>query len=473
MMERLTDFRTADWDEQVSMLANEEIAQEVEAWIGSVAFAELRQLSSGGRHLAGGKRNLIVVPGVMGSMLQSSGEAGIWWVDMLRARDKLNSLALAPDGLTDLLPGVEIEPCALDLSYAPMRQAIAQSGYFGGSIQFPYDWRKPLAASAARLRDLIIKVYQDYGESVHLVGHSMGGLMIRITLMMYGDDLWSKVGKIVFIATPHYGSPSIAGYLKNHLWGFEQLAVIGAFLSRDTLRTLWGVLSLLPAPVPIYPGARNSGPHPCANFDLYDAGAYRLGLDAAATLRLQRALDAARKFYADLFNWHSNDLSPTQRGKMLQICGVGRKTLFRLEVKPGWLGLWEDVDKITNRTESDPHRDGDGRVPLASAELEKIELRYIKGTHGSLQNMPAVVGDVVAWITEQPLSLPDSASGALRGHLSGERTSMAPHLDGSAEFSPHDDEYDRYRDFSESQIRELVADWQAGKLSAVDMARIL
>ena len=129
----------------------------------------------------------------------------------------------------------------------PMRAAIADSGAYGGSIQFPYDWRKPLVASAGLLRDLILKASKDY-QPVHLIGHSMGGLMIRTALMLHGDELWPKVGRIVFIATPHYGSPSIAGYLKNHLWGFEQLALVGAFISRETFRSLWGVLSLMPAP---------------------------------------------------------------------------------------------------------------------------------------------------------------------------------------------------------------------------------
>jgi pimeloyl-ACP methyl ester carboxylesterase len=473
-MSRLTQFRIADWDEQVRMLADPDTACEVEQWLGPAAFAELRGLAGGARHLSGGgKKNLIVVPGVMGSMLQSSGEAGIWWLDMLRTRDRLDSLALAPDGLQDLDPGIEVEPCAIDIIYAPMRKAIAHSGEFGGSIQFPYDWRKPLSASADRLRKLIHRIHSDYGEPVHLAGHSMGGLMIRTALMLHGDELWPKIGKIAFIATPHYGSSSIAGYLKNHLWGFEQLAVIGAFLSRDTFRTLWGVLSLLPAPAQVYPGTRNGEPHPCANFDLYDAAAYRLGLDAVATIRLQRALDAAHKFHADLFEWHRSGLSPSQRGKMLQITGVGRKTLFRLEVKPGWLGKWEDVERITSRMPGDPNREGDGRVPQASADLEKIEIRYVKGEHSSVQNLAAVVQDTIAWFTHKPLALPDSPEAALGGHLSAAEESSAPHLDGSAALSRHDDEYDRYRDFSEARVRELVAEWQDGKLLSVDLARIL
>ena len=472
-MDKLEMFRKADWEEQAKMLGDEVTADVVEKWLGSAAFAELRQMSDGRGNLGGGKKNLIVVPGVMGSMLQSKGNGGIWWVDMLRARDRLNGLALAPDGIHDVDEGVEIDPCAIDITYAPMRDAIVKSGQFGGSIQFPYDWRKPLSASAERLRDLIIKTHLDYGESVHLLGHSMGGLMIRTALMLHGADLWPIIGKIVFIATPHYGSTSIAGYLKNHLWGWEQIAVLGAFLSRETFRSLWGVLSLLPAPVPIYPGTRNGGAHPCANFDLYDANAYRLGLGTAATVQLQRALDAAGAFHRDLFKWHANNLTADHRKRMLQISGVGRKSLFRLEVKQGWLGLWEDVDKITSRIEGDANREGDGRVPLTSAKLENIEHRYVKGDHGSIQNIPSVVKDALAWIADQPLSLPDTPAGALGEHLAADAASMAPNLDGSASFSRHDDEYDRFRDLSENELNELLVKFNAGQIPMVDLARIL
>lgn len=53
------------------------------------------------------------------------------------------------------------------------------------------------------------------GAPVHLVGHSMGGLLIRTVLME--PELWDQTGKIVYIGTPHFGSTSFAGYLKGHL----------------------------------------------------------------------------------------------------------------------------------------------------------------------------------------------------------------------------------------------------------------
>jgi hypothetical protein len=158
----------------------------------------------------------------------------------------------------------------------------------------------------------------------------MGGLMIRATLMKHGNILWPKVGKIVFIGTPHYGSPSIAGYLKNHLWGWDELAILGLFLSRDAFRSMRGVLSLLPAPCGVYPGTRHGQDQPYANFDMYDAKAWKLDLDNPATSSLQVVLDEFRDFHIQLHRWHM-DLLQIYKDRMLIIAGLRQETLFRLE----------------------------------------------------------------------------------------------------------------------------------------------
>jgi len=152
-------------------------------------------------------------------------------MDIARARDKLDQLRLNDSGKGDLDEDAVIVPGAVDLSYEPFCRAVARSNVFGGSVHFPYDWRKGMRESADAMCDTILGTYDDYGKKVYLVGHSIGGLMIRTTLMIHGKALWPKVDKIVYIGTPHYGSPSIAGYLKNHLWGWEQLATLSPLLS--------------------------------------------------------------------------------------------------------------------------------------------------------------------------------------------------------------------------------------------------
>src|SRR5262249_51463472 len=149
------------------------------------------------------------------------------------------------------------------------------------------------AHSAAALSDQVERMWTDSDrEPVHLVAHSMGGLLVRTALMLHGDRIWPKIGRIVFVGTPHAGSMAIGGSLKTPSGGFGLIAILGRSLGRATFRSPRGVLSLPPAPRGVYPGTRGGDDpqwgtdrhadaylHPCANFDLYDAGAWGLGLD--------------------------------------------------------------------------------------------------------------------------------------------------------------------------------------------------
>jgi pimeloyl-ACP methyl ester carboxylesterase len=421
-------------------------AEALTTLLGRAAYEEYRHLAEGldtGKHLAfGAPTNVVFIPGIMGSLLQSRTLGGIWWIDM-RTRDRIDQLALAPDGSHDAEVGNDIVPTTSDPAYDPFLRALLMAEGFGHEI-FAYDWRKSLTRSARSLRDAIVRIYgTNGGRAVHIVAHSMGGLLARAALLDHGDELWPKLGRIVFIGTPHYGAPAIAGYLKNHLWGFEMIAVLGLYLSRATLRSLWGVVDLLPAPRGIYPGTRpndrdtwrseagdDAYVHPCANFDLYDAGAWRLELDADETARLQTMLNATAHFHRRLYETHRS-LDQSLRDRMTVIAGVGYQTLFRIAYEPGFLGLWERAGKITHRVQDDPHRDGDGRVPLASAALENVSIRYARGVHGGLPNIPAVSEDVLRCLKNEAMQLPRTARAALGGHL-GEEASRAPHLDGSA-----------------------------------------
>jgi hypothetical protein len=103
---------------------------------------------------------------------------------------------------------------------------------------------------------------------------------------------------------------------------------------------------------------------------------------------------------------------------MAMIAGVGRKTLFRMEYRSGLGSIWKEMNKITDRVAGDPDREGDGRVPLTSAQLENVgALRYVEGTHGDLPNLPAVSADVFRWLRGESMQLPDIPEQALGDHL--------------------------------------------------------
>jgi pimeloyl-ACP methyl ester carboxylesterase len=484
--QRIFDFFKASPAEQRDQLAQPEVSQAAERYLGAESFAQYRaalQRINPTPTAFGAPKNLVVLPGVMGSMLESHTRGGTWWIDV-RTRDEIDKLRLSADGTRDDDIANDVRPTSIDPSYIPFNSAILDQPDFNHE-PFTYDWRKLLTASADRLRDLVVSMHADNGgQPVHLVGHSMGGLMLRTALMQHGDQLWPIVGRIVFLGTPHFGSTAMAGYLKNHLWGFEAMAALGLFLSRETFRSLWGILSLLPAPVGIYPGTRANDPHawtsadrgdpylhPCANFDMYRADAWHLDLDADGLANLQTALDAVAQFHKAIFDWHAS-LSADQLGRMLVIAGVGYQTLFRLSFDKTFFGLWDKTTKVTDRVPGDPHREGDSRVPLASAALDNVAIRYVQGVHGGLPNIPAVYEDTFRWLRGQPLELPETPAAAL---AVPPPPSLAPALDGAgrAMAAPGDDAGVWSLDPTPEQLTKLKAEVETQQPAWFNLTRVL
>lgn len=487
MEANLESFLAASTKDRLRMAQAPEMAQDLRSYFGQKAFEEYQQLAAklDTSHLAlTHPVNLIFVPGITGSLLQSKTKGGIWWIDA-RTRHHLNDLRLTPDGSTDANADDRIVPCAVDTSYEPFLTAILARDDFGHDV-FPYDWRKPFSASTTSLRDLIVKTYDENGNTpVHLVAHSMGGLMVRATLREH-PGLWTRIGRIVFVGTPHYGSQAMGGYLKNHFWGFELMALLGLYLSREAFRSMWGSLSLLPAPRGVYPGTRSDDQdpwsdlrspygHPCSNFDMYDAESWKLGLSPSETKALQTVLDAAATMHRDLHQWHQSLMNEFHK-RMLVIAGVGYKTLFRLEYDPQFFGLWEKTVKITERRPGERHRDGDGRVPIASALLEHVTTRYVRGVHGGLTNIPAVYEDVFRWLNEKEPALPDSPDGALSQHLApGDGESSAPSLDGTDKTFPFSDDPGLWMlsGPDAGRLKQLQADLDAGRIPDFQHLRLL
>ncbi|MFD3882621.1 alpha/beta fold hydrolase [Streptomyces microflavus] len=473
-------FLQGDTAIRLALLRSPNHTDALRRFLGTRAYTELIELAGPPpqEHLSiSDGSSLIFVPGVMGSVLVSRGISGVWWLDV-KNRRRIDSLALAPDGLSDVHPSFKITPAALDMTYEGFMVAAAAHRDHDPH-GFPYDWRKPLATSADELHQAVLAISTAApGKPVHIVAHSMGGLVARTALMRH-PELWNHIGKVVFIGTPHYGSPAIAGYLKNHLWGYDLLALLGLYLSRDTFRSLTGVLSLLPAPAGTYPSsAHRPGAlydHPCANFDLYDANAWHLKLPPAQLLQLQSRLDDASQSHQNLHLWHAA-LDQGLRDRMAIIAGAGFKTLFRLAYKKSESHHWHQMDRITRRQPESAHRDGDGRVPLASATLSSVaEIRYINGEHGSLPNLPDVQRDVWNFLADRPLGLAQTPAAALGEHLGGAAPSTSalalPSIRGQR---PLDDPgYLSFARPTAREVNELEDQLQQGELPDFMRTRLL
>ncbi|GLL05138.1 esterase/lipase family protein [Dactylosporangium matsuzakiense] len=475
MVNLVRRFVSATFEERLSLVADATNRAMLQRHLGEEALAEYLALADqfDSRHLDGSRPpNLIFLPGVMGSSLASMGLGGTWWLD-IASRHHIADLRLTPDGKVDADPRARVEP----VSVMGMYEGFFAGVYTTGNLQhlaFAYDWRKPLRLSAESLRSTVLSAAEASGGPVHIVAHSMGGLLARTTLMLY-PELWPHVGKVVFIGSPHYGSPAIAGYLKNHLWGFELLALLGRYLDRSALRSLRGVLSLLPAPADVYPGVAEGTAHPCANFDLYDVDAWRLGLGGTERAHLQSALDDAAQLHRELHSWHMS-LDPDLRERMATVVGVGYKTLFRLAYHQGFGHQWRHMDRVTARQPGVADREGDGRVPVASAVLPGLgDVRYVRGEHGRLPTIPSVYSDVFRFLSGTAMRLPRSATEALDDrHLSEADASTTPALAGfGAEPTGEDPGYLGLAEPDGPELDDLDAALAEGRLPAFTRIRLL
>ena len=482
----ISNFLLASLQERMRMILEAENQTKLTEFLGIEGYGEYikiaeltsRQLKE---HLGTrNPKNLIFVPGVMGSYLKSNSIDSIWWLDIFTViYGYLDNLKLSDNGEEDISPDYQIIPFSTHAWYDPFKFAVLRQEDFGLET-FPYDWRKPINFSSALLRDKISETYANNGNKpVHLVAHSMGGLIVRSALMNYGQELWTKIGRIVFIATPHYGSPAIATYLKKHFWGSDELWLLDKLISRETFRSLWGVLELLPAPMGVYPDTRqrdrnqwiSNNPnetyaHPCSNFDMYKVDNWRLGLNLSESSQLQKILDAVLRFHRQMYEYHMG-LEQRFRDRMAVIAGVGFMTPFRITEERQFLGLRKDINITIDRIKGDLHREGDRSVPLASATLESVgATHYVKGQHGALTNIPAVYEDVFRWLRQETMELPKSPQRALVSHLAGGNISESPHLDSSAKsrFDTDDSGLWKLKPPSPERMAELQSRLEAGQL---------
>ncbi|KAG8754105.1 hypothetical protein FRC11_006864 [Ceratobasidium sp. 423] len=84
----------------------------------------------------------------------------------------------------------------------------------------------PTSATEDRARELLAQVNKEYaGRSVHLIGHSMGGLDCRYLVSHLMENATFKVLSVTTVSTPHWGSPVADVVMSSHVTevpGFEE-----------------------------------------------------------------------------------------------------------------------------------------------------------------------------------------------------------------------------------------------------------
>lgn len=113
---------------------------------------------------------------------------------------------------------------------------------------FPYDWRLDIQTNSERLNSRIQEILsQTGGDKVDIVAHSMGGLLTKQYALDHGSE---SVDTVIFVGTPHLGSPDAA---KTLLFGSNAGMGLGpiSFLNEGEIkkigRNMTSVYQLLPS----------------------------------------------------------------------------------------------------------------------------------------------------------------------------------------------------------------------------------
>jgi pimeloyl-ACP methyl ester carboxylesterase len=190
----------------------------------------------------------VVLPGTMGSALDVWGKEV--WIDYWRLlRGGLKRIRIGADGVdaTDLL----------DDFYGPLLEFLARSH----RVEiFPYDWRLSVQDAATKLTHRLETLLPDAersGQAVHLVAHSMGGLVVRAMLADEGAGaaVWRRISalpnsRFMMLGTPNHGSFEAMRWLTGHNPTELKLSLLD--FTQDTnqvidiVRRYPGLLELLP-----------------------------------------------------------------------------------------------------------------------------------------------------------------------------------------------------------------------------------
>jgi pimeloyl-ACP methyl ester carboxylesterase len=300
-----------------------------------------------------GAERVLILPGIMGSKLGFRGALldDVIWLDPLDVVfGNLKLLKLGAKRRVDAL-GV------LLFAYLKLKFTLRAGGF--DADFHPYDWRKSVTELGAVLR---ARIDADRAPKVHLVAHSMGGLVSRAAIKLGVP----KLGRLVMLGTPNRGSFNPAMLVRGTYPILQKLAAFdfansAEDLAREVFLDYPSVYELLPAPGSV------------GSIDLLDPASWpQSGLQPnAALLRQARKLPAA--------------LEESDGQRFFLVAGVNQDTVTGIR-----------IEKDEFVYESSPH--GDGTVPLDLCLLPNTRTYYVEEEHGALPNNDAVgaaVGEIL------------------------------------------------------------------------------
>ena len=322
------------------------------AYFGEEEYESLKELLVARPHLAGlAETEIILLPGIMGSELADEGRRKIW-VNLrgLIIDGNFLRLPLESDD-QEVIPANSLQPIGIyQGAYLKTKLWLEKKGYT--VHQFPYDWRKPIDITASQLHDFVEKKAADKrNKQFVFLAHSMGGLVVRRYLDLFGAQAEDRLDKLIMLGTPNRGSYLPFMAMKGDfpivkIAGFRY----GGLEVRKVVQSFSGLYELCPQ-------SQIFGQP-----DIYKADYWN------EDYINQQYLYAAQQFHQNI-----NARLPE---KMFLIANRSLMTITRVE---------REQDGNNWRYKFLGAKVGDGTVPFDSAYLQDIPTYETKADHGSIQ----------------------------------------------------------------------------------------
>lgn len=317
---------------------------------------------------------VIIVPGIMGSTIANNNEEQ--WVDM----PEINRGAIVKK------LGINAKKVAAS--------GIIKKYYYGLAehlsekydvLTFQFDWRKSLKDAAQDLKNQLEEYLKTSNAKIHIVAHSMGGLVVRQCMIDYVDT-WSKFkenvhNRFVMLGTPWLGSYLIMEVLTGHSKRVKQLAFIDFKHNRkELLDVFWkypGVFELLPIE-----GDDLKRP--------FWQQSFWKNLDAKTNLKHMpdpkgnaQALKDFKTYRDSIRTFINDELTNDHFRNIYYICGQSDQTVFDYKFKDRFLSKY---DKLVYKATS--HGDGSvtWKTGIPKQLLNTPNLYYTNTSHGDLAN---------------------------------------------------------------------------------------
>ncbi|MGI5430878.1 lipase/acyltransferase domain-containing protein [Streptomyces sp. CA-179760] len=365
---------------------------------------------------------VVVIPGIMGSELRDGTSGSVLWgLDpRFYGRAWLTASTLRALQLTEAeLAGEYGRVTASRLLHFPAwlpffrgfepYTALVDAVYTAvvhpaAVLEFPYDWRLPVAYNAERLAEEALAHltrWQEHPSHVAargrhatqrpaqlvLVAHSMGGLLVRHLPL----EMAEKIRVSVTLGTPFHGSPKAAALLNSGraLVPLPARRPASAMLQRDPDMGVRALAVTLPGVYDLLPTYRS-----------VDDGRAGRRLSVGDVVALGGDAIQAQA-------WHDRQQSASEEALVDHqlVVGAAQHTPQSLRIDDGVVRLLFEELGGTVQSPARTDRLGDGTVPTGSAELRGVRPTRLDQQHQQLAKADAAIRHVQHILRERDLDL--------------------------------------------------------------------